>query len=835
VSTDRIGRIEARLAVLDTERAALHAELRHLRGTRAPSIGVTSATLSDGDRDGNLEECSGREPGAAQAAIEVLPPTSLSPTDKITLFRTRFAGRDDLFAQRWESRDGTRAGYAPACANEWRAGICEKPRVKCHECRHRNFVPVSDAVVREHLTGARTVGRYALDTASRCRFVVADFDHDGWRDDAMALLRTCRRLDVPALAEISRSGDGAHVWFFFDAPVPAARARRLTTALIERTCREERLLSLASHDRLIPGQDALSGAGFGSLVALPLQREPRTRGASVFVDDALEPFADPWAALADTPAIHADALVGLTERVEDGHPGLASLLRDPAAEDSPWDSPWGSPGRGGTARRSTASIPVEDMPPSIRITLADAVYVERAALPQPAVYAVARLAAFANPHWFELTRANRSTWNTPRFVEKAEALPKHVRIPRGCFDAVTPLLEGAGTSVELTDERESGRPLDIRFKGTLRPDQRAAACDLLAHDTGVLHAPPGFGKTVTAAWLIAERARSTLVIVHTMALLAQWRSSLANFLGRPSKTIGRIGGPGKHLRTGEIDVASVQTLARLDDEALDALLRDYGQVIVDECHHAGSASCTRVLDMTRARYVLGLSATPERRDGLEPLVYLLCGPIRHRAKVPAEAPVDRSVEMLDWTRIPDVAENAPVQTLLSAVAEDTERTAFVAETVAQALRTGRKVLVLTERRAHVDALVAALAIAADETAPLPIVLHGQLSRKARREAFAALDTLGPDEPRCVVATGRLVGEGFDHPALDALVFAMPFAWRGTLAQYVGRLSRPAPGKENARVIDVRDTGHPILVSMARKRVRGYRALGWREDDGGSLF
>ena len=387
----------------------------------------------------------------------------------------------------------------------------------------------------------------------------------------------------------------------------------------------------------------------------------------------------------------------------------------------------------------------------------------------------------------------------------------------------------------MVDERASGRSLDVRFEGTLRPDQHDAARDLLAHDTGVLHAPPGFGKTVTAAWLIAERGCSTLVIVHTLALLGQWRKSLANFLDRPLKTIGRFGGPGKHRPIGEIDVASIQALARLDDETLDELLRGYGQVIVDECHHAGSASCTHVLGLVRARYVLGLSATPERRDGLEPLVYLLCGPVRHRASVPVEAPVDRSVEMLDWTRVPDVAGDAPVQTLLSAVAEDTERTAFIAETVAQALRTGRKVLVLTERRAHVDALVAALAVAADKTAPTPIVLHGQLSGKARREAFAALEALGPDTPRCVVATGRLVGEGFDHPALDALVFAMPFAWRGTLAQYVGRLSRPAPGKENARVMDVRDTGHPILMSMARKRATGYRALGWREDDGDSLF
>ena len=804
MSTDRIERIEARLAAIEAEWASLDAELRCLRESEASTNGV-GATGSTSDGGG----------------------ASLSPADKIALFRARFAGRDDLFAQRWENRDGTKAGYAPACANEWRAGVCHKPRVKCHECRHRNFVPVTDVVIRDHLTGARTVGRYALDAASRCRFVVADFDHAGWRDDAAALLRTCRRLDVPALSEISRSGDGAHVWLFFDAPVPAALARRLATALIERTCWEERLLSLASHDRLIPAQDALSGAGFGSLVALPLQKGPRERGASVFADDALDPLGDPWAALAAAPLIRANALAELIERVEHGHPGLAAVLRDPADEASPWSA------RGG--RRTALPIPSDEMPSTVRVTLADGVYVERTGLSQPAIYAIAHSAAFANPHWFELSRANRSTWNTPRFVEKAEALPRHVKVPRGCLEPVTALLKAPGTRVELEDERVPGKLLDSSFVGALRPDQHAAAWDLVAHDTGVLHAPPGFGKTVTAAYLIAHRARSTLVIVHTTALLAQWRASLARFLDKSPRTIGRFGGPGKRRLTGEIDVAGVQALARLDDEALDALLGAYGQVIVDECHHAGSASCTRVLGAVRARYVLGLSATPERRDGLEPLVYMLCGPVRHRATVTADAPMDLAVETLDWNRVPDVADDAPVQTLLSAVAEDTERTALVAAAAAAALAAGRKVLVLTERRDHVDALVEVLAAAPGGTAPPPIVLHGQLPGKARREAFAALEALGPEEPRCVVATGRLVGEGFDHPAFDTLILAMPFAWRGTLVQYAGRLSRPALGKVDARVVDVRDTGHPILASMARKRARGYRALGWREDDGRSLF
>jgi len=815
---EHLRQLEARVESLEAENKALRAalDLREIASRNSP-----------GDASGAEVAQNITAVGQAAKHDDQIDPVSntLTPAAKIQLFRTRFTGRADLYARRWESRSGDKKGYAPVCSNEWRDGICKKPTVRCHECNHRAFEPITDAVMREHLTGAHVVGLYALDATSRCRFVVADFDHESWRDDTRALVRCCRRYDVPVLPEISRSGDGAHVWFFFDTLVAAEAARRLATALIERTCREEKLLSLSSHDRLIPNQDSLSGAGFGSLVALPLQKSARERHASVFVDDDLVPFADPWQALEAVSLIDAETLHSLIERIQDGHGG--SGLHDADTDKTPW-------------RRSDNSskallAPSAQLPAHLDITLADGVYVERLSLPQPLVYAIARFAAFPNPHWYELERVHRSTWNIARYVDKSQLLPRYLRVPRGCADAVFELLGRYKIDLRIQDERIQTSPLQLRFTGELRPDQKTALDVLVKHDTGVLHAPPGFGKTVTAAAVIAQRECSTLIIVHTTALLRQWRLQLAGFLSVETKDIGTLGGGRKTQLTGLLDIAGVRSLAKLDDEALASTLAHYGQIIVDECHHAGAATHTRVLVAVRSRYVLGLTATPKRRDGLEPVVFMHCGPVRHQVAVSASMPIDRVLELREWSVIPDTLPDAPIQEVLSAVAADLARTRMLANSAVDAWRLGRKVLILTERRAHIEALIEAISQVSGGTVPEPIVLHGKLTGRARRDAMARLDSLTDDDPRCLVATGRLVGEGFDHPCLDTVVFAMPFAWRGTLQQYLGRLARASPGKKDIRVIDVHDTGHPMLVSMWRKRMRGYRALGWREVTKEQLF
>ena len=670
----KLRQLEAYVQQLEAENRALRTELS--KGNAEPiDSSQKEASANDACQSDGYSNRSDEHEGKIQPVAN-----PLSPEAKIRLFKNRFSGRTDLYARRWESRDSKKKGYAPVCGNEWREGICKKPKVRCHDCNHRAFEPVTDGVIRKHLTGAEVVGLYPLDTQSRCRFIVSDFDHDGWQDDTRALIRTCRRLDIPALPEISRSGDGAHVWFFFDSPVAAGIARRFVTALIERTCREERLLSLSSHDRLIPNQDVLTGAGFGSLVALPLQKYARERGATVFVDDDLLSVTDPWQALEDTPLISADKLDSVIDRIEDGHGGAAlHSMEDVMA---PWRRSNGSSDK--------LTLSKVDLPTHLSITLSDGVYVDRLNLPQPLLYAIARLAAFPNPHWHELERVHRSTWNIARFVDKSRLLARYVRLPRGCWDELHSLLSGHNIEPQVLDERNQGTSLSFRFSGELRSEQKTALKALSAEDVGVLHAPPGFGKTVTAAAVISKRGRSTLIIVHTTDLLRQWQSRLAEFLSVEKKDIGTLGGGRKRRLTGKLDIAGVRSLAKLDDDALVDVLQKYGQIIVDECHHAGAASHTRVLETADARYVLGLTATPKRRDGLEPVVFMNCGPVRHRVSESDSIAIERVLKTLEWRGTPDTPSDGLIQDVLSAVAGDVERTRIIAAAVVESWRQGRK-------------------------------------------------------------------------------------------------------------------------------------------------
>lgn len=224
-------------------------------------------------------------------------PSSLSTDEKVRLFGRLFRGRADVYPIRWESKAG-KSGYSPACANEWRAGICEKPRIKCADCDHRLLIPLTDQTLYDHLAGRRTVGVYPLLTDDSCHFLAVDFDDADWRADARAFIQSCRTLGVPAALEISRSGNGAHAWVFFSTKIAARDARRLGSALISHACTHTRQLKLTSYDRLFPNQDTMPKGGFGNLIALPLQKIPRENGRSVFVDDALQPYADQWAFLA---------------------------------------------------------------------------------------------------------------------------------------------------------------------------------------------------------------------------------------------------------------------------------------------------------------------------------------------------------------------------------------------------------------------------------------------------------------------------------------------------------------------------------------------------------
>ncbi|EPS4824836.1 TOTE conflict system archaeo-eukaryotic primase domain-containing protein, partial [Escherichia coli] len=546
----------------------------------------------------------------------------LSTNEKVALFRRLFRGRDDVWALRWESKTSGKSGYSPACANEWQLGICGKPRIKCGDCAHRQLIPVSDLVIYHHLAGTHTAGMYPLLEDDSCYFLAVDFDEAEWQKDASAFMRSCDELGVPAALEISRSRQGAHVWIFFASRVSAREARRLGTAIISYTCSRTRQLRLGSYDRLFPNQDTMPKGGFGNLIALPLQKRPRELGGSVFVDMNLQPYPDQWAFLVSVIPMNVQDIEPTILRATGSiHPLDVNFINE---EDlgTPWEEKKSSGNR--------LNIAVTE---PLIITLANQIYFEKAQLPQALVNRLIRLAAFPNPEFYKAQAMRMSVWNKPRVIGCAENYPQHIALPRGCLDSALSFLRYNNIAAELIDKRFAGTECNAVFTGNLRAEQEEAVSALLRYDTGVLCAPTAFGKTVTAAAVIARRKVNTLILVHRTELLKQWQERLAVFL-QVGDSIGIIGG-GKHKPCGNIDIAVVQSISRHGE--VEPLVRNYGQIIVDECHHIGAVSFSAILKETNARYLLGLTATSIRRDGLHPIIFMYCGAIRHTAARPKES------------------------------------------------------------------------------------------------------------------------------------------------------------------------------------------------------
>jgi superfamily II DNA or RNA helicase len=750
------------------------------------------------------------EPVRIQVA-QIEPSQQLNTDGKVALFRSLFRGRADVYPIRWESKAG-KSGYAPACANEWRPGVCEKPRIKCSDCGHRQLLPLTDEVIFRHLAGDVVVGIYPLLPDDTCYFLAVDFDEAEWRDDARAFVQSCHELNVPVALEISRSGNGAHAWIFFDCNVSAYDARRLGAAIISHACERTRQLALSSYDRLFPNQDYMPKGGFGNLIALPLQKRARAKNNSIFVDDSLEPHSDQWAFLASIQRMSpGDIEPAIIRAMGDGDPvGVAYVEDEVDAE--PWKD------RDSRSRKLTCPLPAP-----LRITLANLVYFEKSELPQPLANQLVRLAAFQNPEFYKAQAMRLSVWNKPRVIGCAQNFPKHIALPRGCLDAALELLAGNGITAEFKDERFAGDPIAVSFLGTLRSDQEVAVSAMLSHDVGILCAPTAFGKTVSAAALIAKRSVNTLVLVHRTELLRQWQERLQAFLGVGNGVVGTIGG-GKAKPTGVIDIAVMQSLSRKGE--VSDKVKNYGQIIVDECHHVSAISFEALLRSVAARYVVGLTATPVRRDGQQPIIFMQCGPIRHSAARPASAPNDLSVVPRLLSKPIVVPDGSGIQDVFRRLADDIERTAKIVSEVELAFSQGRKILVLTERTEHVDALEAELQGRVHNL----FTLHGRVPKKQRISRIHELDSLSADAPRVLVATGKLVGEGFDHPALDTLVLAMPISWKGILQQYAGRLHRAHADKSDVRVIDFVDAGNAALLRMWDKRQAGYKAMGYRMAD-----
>src|SRR5580765_4609042 len=556
-----------------------------------------------------------------------------SPEAKIALFRSLFRGREDVYPRRFESRKTGKSGYAPACANEWVRGICEKPRIKCAECPNRRFLPVTDDVIRWHLSGCDDAGErfvagvYPMLLDETCFFLAVDFDKGGWLEDSTAFIETCRRMDLSAALERSRSGRGGHVWLFFEEALPAALARKVGSYILTETMERRPDIGFDSYDRFFQNQDTLPHGGFGNLIALPLQKRPRGDGNSVFLDEQGVPHRDQWAFLSTVQRIGRGHLEGIA-RDADRRGRVLGVRLPPPEDDEP--APWAAP----PSRRRIEPPIVGELPDSLELILGNEIYIAKDGVAPGLRNRLLRVAAFQNPEFYKTQAMRLSTYAKPRIISCAEEHSQHISLPRGCLEDVREVLIDLNIRPVIRDERFSGHPLHATFQGELRSEQNLAAGAMLKHDTGVLAATTAFGKTVVAAWLIAQRGVNTLVLVHRRQLLDQWVERLATFLDVPAKSIGRIGG-GRNTATGRLDVAVIQSLVRKG--VVDDRVADYGQVIVDECHHLSAHSFEQVVRRAKARFVLRLSATVTRKDGHHPTIFMQCGSVRHRVDAKAQA------------------------------------------------------------------------------------------------------------------------------------------------------------------------------------------------------
>lgn len=800
--------------------------MKHNRTTLIEAIALKETQLArlNAERQALLETLHDlrQQVSAIDASSSPAPElSSLSSDNKITLFRSLFKGREDVYPKLWVSKNGDRKGYMPACANDGVYSLCGKrktPRVRCSDCKHQSYVPVTDDVLKEHLQGKQTIGVYPLLPDDTCRFLAVDFDKATWQEDVAAFRETCTSLDLPVAIERSRSGNGAHAWFFFSEPVMAATARVVGCYLITETMSRRHQLSMESYDRLFPSQDTMPRGGFGNLIALPLQWEPRKKGNSVFVDETFSPYPDQWGYLTSLKRLSSQELQSIADKaVRKGQVIGLRLPSDHDEEQAPWE------------RSPSGRLPEQrikgKLPKTITAVLAQKIFVEKKSIPSELLNRIKRLAAFQNPEFYKKQKMRLSTHNTPRVIACFEELPEYVALPRGCRDALETLLKELGITLHLDDKRQTGVVTSFEFHGTLSDVQQQAVDKLMQHDIGIFVAPPGSGKTVVGAWMTAARNCSTLILVHRKPLLDQWVAQLARFLDLPPKSIGTIGS-GKSKATGVLDVAMMQSLVKKDEVA--DLVANYGLVIVDECHHLPAFSFERVLAEVKARYVVGLTATPYRRDGHQPIIHMQCGPTRYsldrKQQESRDAFTRRLILRETGFTVSDSDKETTIQKIYALLAYDQERNRFILDDIRKALADGRSPILLTERKDHLELFAGELR---DSVKHL-VVLHGGMGVKQRRKIVEHLAAIPDDEERLILATGRYIGEGFDDARLDTLFLALPFSWKGMLVQYAGRLHRLRAGKEEVRVYDYVDGSVPMLAKMHEKRMKGFRTLGYEQ-------
>ena len=734
----------------------------------------------------------------------------ISNEEKVKIFMEVFKGRTDLYAKRWTSNKTGKSGYSPVCKNEFSTYKCDKPRVKCNECPFRELTPLTEDIILKHLKGEITIGIYPLLPGDLCNFLAIDFDKKTFEKDVAAFWNICDELDIPIYVEKSRSGNGAHIWIFFEESIPARIARKMGNILLTKTM-EKASLDLDSYDRLFPNQDTMPKGGFGNLIALPFQGESSKSGNTVFVDKYFEVEKNQINILNNIKRMKCNEIYAFIDKYKEDdykEPEIEEILDD---DEIP----------------KKENIKDTIFTNNVECIFDNQIYIKKLKLLPNEITYLKRLASFTNPKFYELQKLRMPIFykTTPRIISCFEDDERFLKLPRGCIDKVSEICKKSNVNLIIKDTRENGIRTDYKFDGKLNNKQEKAMKELLKHDVGVLCATTGFGKTVVGAKIISELKTNTLVIVNRNNLLEQWKERLSYFLNINKKEIGQIGS-GKEKPNGKLDVASFQSLFKKDN--LEELVKDYGLVIVDECHHAAAYSFEKVLKAVRSKHVYGLTATPTRKDGWHKIIYMQCGDIRVRVshrelKQNKEMEHTVIVKKTNYKYIPtEEKDKIQISEILNDMCHNIFRNSMIIEDINKCILEGRVPIVLTERVEHLKVLKENL-----ENLNVPVVAYkGNMGKKKTKEIQDVIDEADKNnKPRIILATSSSIGEEFDDSRLDTLFLTMPVSWKGRIIQYVGRLHREHEDKEKVIVYDYLDN-MKVLEKMYNRRLKGYKIAGY---------
>ena len=769
-------------------------------------------------------------------------------------FFSMFWGRQDVYAKRSVNKETGKAAYYPQCNNFW-TNVCHKKikdGINCKDCKNRSYKTITKKDILNHLQGnaynaSDVIGVYPLLSNGTCRFMVFDFDNhdkgadekdfansdDTWVEEVESMREICVLNGIEPLVERSRSGRGAHVWIFFDKPIAASFVRKFGFALLDKGAEQINLKSFKYYDRMLPAQDSLpEDSAVGNLIALPLQGKALQDGNSAFIDGNWNAYPNQWETLFNKPRLSQGFL---EEKIKE----WSNIIDDIAANaaESDREKPW----------NRMQHFNKNDVEGKLHIILSNGIYVDNTNLKVAMQNRIRRMAAISNPVFYKNQAIGTSNYDTARWIYLGkDHLSGYIQIPRGLQDELWENIKQADIDYEMEDERQQGRKINVDFKGELRPEQDKALKELIRYDNGILHAATAFGKTVVSSAIIAQKKINTLIILESSALIEQWKEALEKFLnineglptyetktGRVRKRKSLIGTlQGAHdSMTGIIDIAMAGSLCKKGK--YHKMMNEYGLVLIDECHHSASETIANVLKEVKAKYVYGVTATPKRGDGLEKINYMLIGPIRYSYTAKEKAK-EQGIQHLVYPRFTRTVPPRGVITdkmhpneAYEIIHNNDVRDEQIIEDVKNCVAAGRTPVVLSRYKDHSEKFYEQLKNYADHV----FLMTGNNSKKEHRKILEQMHQVDKNESLILIATGSLVGEGFDFPRLDTLFMATPVSFRGVVEQYAGRLNRDYAGKENVIIYDYVDNHIPMFNNMYMKRLKAYKQIGYEFGDG----